>query len=401
MRNKVEFKKALILSIAIILIGILIFEIVNYYQYKKYTQNFNEKLVAILNNIDDNELDKTKIVEILNGSTDYNINFSNYGIDINNDSLILENDQYYKQFAITNLSIIVVLSLCLMAVFIKYNVNKDKRFREIVKYIKQINNKDYKLDIQDNTEDELSILKNDLYKITVSLKEAAENSSKDKILLKNSLSDISHQLKTPLTSITITLDNILENQEMNDSMRNKFVYDIKREILNINFLVNSLLKLSRLDANSVNFINKEEKVENIIYEGIKNVSALCDLKNIVIEVRGDNKATIICDFMWQVEAVTNILKNGIEHSKENSKIIVSIEENKLYTQIKIRDFGIGIDEKDLSHIFERFYKGKNSSSESVGIGLALAKSIIEKNNGIISVSSNLEEGTVFNLKFFK
>ena len=144
----------------------------------------------------------------------------------------------------------------LISIFLKYNHSKDKKLKEITKYIEEINNKNYKLDIEDNTEDELSILKNEIYKTTIMLKEVAENSMKDKTCLKDSLSDISHQLKTPLTSIIIMLDNILDNPNMDDATKNEFIKDIKREIVNINFLVESLLKISKLDASSVTFINK-------------------------------------------------------------------------------------------------------------------------------------------------
>lgn len=149
-------------------------------------------------------------------------------------------------------------------VFLKYNKSKDKKLAEITRYIEEINNKNYKLDIDDNTEDELSILKNEIYKTTVMLKEVAENSRLDKANLKDSLSDISHQLKTPLTSITIMLDNILDNKDMDEDTRNDFIKDIKREIINVNFLVETLLKLSKLDANSIKFINKEEDIRKAI-----------------------------------------------------------------------------------------------------------------------------------------
>lgn len=125
------------------------------------------------------------------------------------------------------------------------------------------------------------------------------------------------------------------------------------------------------------------------------------MKNIKINLNGNKEIKVKCDFKWQVEAITNILKNCIEHSNANSKISINYEENKIYSKIEIKDEGVGIDKEDLPHIFERFYKGKNSSSDSIGIGLALAKSIIEKNNGYISVNSKLNEGSIFTIKYFK
>ena len=250
------------------------------------------------------------------------------------------------------------------------------------------------------SEDELSILKNEIYKTTIMLKEAADNSNKDRIKLKKSLEDISHQLKTPITSILIMLDNIIEDPDMDASVRNDFIIDIKRNVANINFLVQTLLKLSKFDSNTVNFIKQENELENIAKESIQNVASLCDLKNINIELNIKNNSKIVCDLKWQIEAITNLLKNAIEHSKDNEKVVITVDSNNVYSMIEIQDLGDGIAEKDLPHIFERFYKGENSTSESIGIGLALAKTIIEQDNGNISVDSD-GNGTRFIVKYFK
>lgn len=368
MKNKVELKKTIILGIIVSFVLSLIFFYLNYIEYRKYTEVFNKKINTIIENVKSNypEADINKIVDILN-NTDVNSQDALwiYGIDIIEDSIILQNDKNFKKFLIFEVGIFGILFISLSFVFLRYNRKKDKKLREITEYIEEINRKNYKLDIEDNTEDELSILKNDVYKTTVMLKEVSENSIQDKIKIKDSLADISHQLKTPLTSIIIMLDNMLDNKEMNIETREQFIKDIKREVTNINFLVASLLKLSKFDANMINFSNNEECVERIIKEAIKNVEGLCDLKNVTIVTSGNNEDTINCDFKWQVEAITNILKNCVEHSYDNSKIDINYENNKLYTKIEIKDYGIGISERDLKHIFERFYKGKNSSSDSV------------------------------------
>lgn len=232
------------------------------------------------------------------------------------------------------------------------------------------------------------------------LRESAENSKQDKISLKKSLTDISHQLKTPLTSIMILLDNIIENGEMDSKTKEEFAKDTKREVININFLVQALLKLSKLDVNSVTFLNEEIYLKDIVSNSIKNVATLCDLKNINIKVT-NNTAKAFCDLKWQTEAITNILKNCIEHSENSSVIEILCEENEVYSKIEIKDFGKGIDKEDLKHIFERFYKGKNASADSIGIGLALSKSIVQKNNGSINATSELGKGTKFVIKYFK
>ena len=404
MKNKIEFKKAIVISCLTIILISVIFQLVLIYQYKAYTNNFNKKIEMIITNVESQYpgIDTNEIMKIINNETDEKTDiFKEYGINLEKDSIIIKNDKLFIRFSIINLCLIVGLAFIVLIIFIKYNNSKDKKLQEITKYIEEINNKNYKLDIEDNTEDELSILKNEIYKTTVMLKEVAENSVKDKVNLKDSLSDISHQLKTPLTSMSIMVDNIMDNPEMDSKTRSEFIKDIRREIININFLVNSLLKLSKLDSNSVYFINKEVYVEEIILESIKNVSVLCDLKNIDILVDGNKQIKINCDLKWQVEAITNILKNCVEHSKNNSKIEIFYEENNVYTKIEIKDYGVGIDKEDLTHIFERFYKGKNSSNESVGIGLALSKSIIENNNGYIGVESEIRKGSLFIIKYFK
>ena len=389
-KKNLKLKNTLIKCGIVVFLFVGIFLIFFYKQYKDYTHNFNEKISAIFNVIQEKypDVDKNELMEILNSENTSNLDlFREYGIDINENSVILINDNYFNKYLIVSLSILLILAIALISLFLMYNKSKDRKIKEITKYIEEINKKNYKLNIEDNSEGELSILKNELYKTTVMLKEVAENSVNDKINLKNSLSDISHQIKTPLTSILIMLNNILDDKNMDENIRNDFIKDIQREITNIQFLVESLLKLSKIDSNSVTFIKKHIKIKELVGEATKNVSIICDLKNIKIDVFGNDTDEIICDIKWQIEAVTNILKNCVEHSKENSKIEIKYEQNKMYSKIEIKDYGVGIDKKDLPHIFERFYKGKNSSKDSVGIGLALSKSIIESENGFIQVES--------------
>lgn len=404
MKNKIELKKMCITSCIVIIIFLITFSILIYKQYKTYTYNFNQKISGIIDNVLKKypDIEKREIVEILNSSYKTNNEIlREYGIELDKDSVILENNTDFQKFIIIDISTLIVFILILSIIFFKYNHSESKKINEITKYIEEINRGNYKLNIEENTEDELSILKNELYKITIMLKEVAENSQKDKTTLKDSLSDISHQIKTPITSILIMLDNILSDENMPEDIKKDFIKDIKREIVNIKFLVESILKLSKIDSNSIKFIKKEVFIKDIINEAVKNVSMLSELKNIEIIVSGDDSIKTICDLKWQVEAITNILKNCIEHSYENRKIYINYNQNNMYTELKIEDNGTGIDAKDLPHIFERFYKGKNSSSDSVGIGLALSKSIIESNNGYIQVDSELNKGTTFIIKYLK
>ena len=405
MKNKIRLQYFFLTYLIIIIISSIIFFFINRYEYNTYTKNYNYKINSIVNLVKDKypDITESEIIEIINQVDDSSpYILYKYGIDLDNSSVILDNKNKYDLFLIINISfVIVVLSLLLIS-FIIYNKKKDKDIKDITKCIEQINKKNYELQIDSNTEDELSILKNEIYKTTITLKEAVENSLKDKANLKKSLEDISHQLKTPLTSILVMLDNIIDDPEMDEDTRNEFIRDIKRNVVNINFLVQALLKLSKFDANTIHFIKKETYVRDIIDDSIKNVSTICDLKNISVEsnLKLKSNASIVCDKAWQVEAITNILKNAIDHSKEGSKVLIKSTNHNVYSKIEIIDFGDGISPKDIPHIFERFYKGSNASADSIGIGLALAKTIIEEDNGTIDVESN-DKGTKFTIKYFK
>lgn len=403
MKNKIRLKQYIISTFIVSICLFVLFLAFNIYEYKTYTNNFNNKIGAIISVIKDKypEITDKEIAEIIN-SDEFETNdfFTKYGIDINNKSILIKNDKDYHIFLVINMSFLAITIIILLILYIRYNHKKENDIKDIIKCIEQINKKNYELQIDSISEDELSILKNEIYKTTIMLKESAENSNKDKINLKKSLEDISHQLKTPLTSILVMLDNIIEEPDMDINIRNDFVRDIKRNVVNINFLVQALLKLSKFDANTVHFIKQENDLKTIIKESIKNVSPLCDLRNINIEFNAKDKSKIVCDAKWQIEAITNIIKNAVDHSKNNSTVTINLSNNNVYSMIEIIDKGEGISKKDISHIFERFYKGENSTSDSIGIGLALAKTIIEEDNGSISVESN-KIGTKFTIKYFK
>lgn len=403
MKNKIELKKYIISTLIVFICLFILFLFLNIYEYKTYTKNFNNKISAIINVIkkDYPKITDKEIIKIINnGTLKTNDFFNKYGIDVNNKSILIKNDRDYHKFLAINLSFLTITVVILLIIYIRYNYKKEKDIKDIIKCIEQINKKNYEIQIDSISEDELSILKNEIYKTTIMLKEAAENSSKDKLNLKKSLEDISHQLKTPLTSILVMLDNIIEDSNMEEKIRNDFIVDIKRNVLNINFLVQSLLKLSKFDANTVHFVKQENDLKTIVEESIKNVSTLCDLRNINVKLNIKENSKIICDDKWQIEALTNIIKNAIEHSKNNSNIIINIENNNVYSMIEVIDFGEGIAKKDIKHIFERFYRCKNTKTDSIGIGLALAKTIIEEDKGTISVESNKLE-TKFIVKYYK
>ena len=378
-------------------------------QYKTVTITLNEKIAEIMGKISESnpEIDSREIIEILNSAKNTEQyekgqkELSKYGIEIDKINSIKLIENQMKTNLKLNILIIVLFSILWMTIIVLYLRKRDKKIKQITNYINQIKNKKYDLNIEENTEDELSNLKNELYKITIMLKEESEISKKDKENLKMSVEDISHQLKTPLTSITIMLDNLKDNPNMEEKTKQKFIFEISKQVEWINWLVISMLKLSKLDANVVQFYDEKINLKKFIGEIIKNLEIPIEVKNQKIIIDGDENVSFIGDYKWQQEAITNIIKNCIEHNENNGTIYINYEENSLFTKITIRDEGEGISKEDLKHIFERFYKGKNSSENSVGIGLALAKNIIEKNNGMINCKSELDKGTEFVIKYMK
>lgn len=402
MSNNVYLRKYLLKSLCVIMFFIILLCLVNKVEYNKYKYNTNQKINGIVAKIQEKypEIEKEEIIEILNSNNKNNL-FNEYGYDINKDSYINQNNEVYIKFNILKIFILLLSFMILIYLFVRYYFKRDNEIEKIIKCLEKINQKNYEIDINDVSEDKLSILKHEIYKTTVMLKENTEKANQDKINLKNSLQDISHQLKTPLTSSIIMLDNIIDDLENDIEIKPEFIKKVKKDISKISFLIQSILKLSMFESNTITFIRKEIPVKKIINSSIENIENLCDLKNIKIVVKDRSKNKIYCDYRWQVEALTNILKNAVDYSFNDSIIIVEVDKNNTYTLIKIKDFGKGMSEDETINIFKRFYKGKNSSSDSNGIGLSLAKAIIENDNGRVIVNSLKGEGTTFSIKYFK
>lgn len=405
MSNKQSLKKLIFIVVfATACLGTIMVYVSNKYM-ENYNRINNEKLEAVILAVHDKypELTCNEIMEIL--EADYNTVdnpgslFETYGIDASEDALVLSNTSAKKRMVILCVSVFVFEAAVLITIFLLYEHRRYKEIYDITKCIENINHKIYHMDIDSNTEDELSILKNEIYKTTIMLKEDAENSKLAKKLLKDSLSDISHQLKTPLTSITIMLDNLYDNPDMDARARQRFLRDMRREISNINFMVQSLLKLSKLDANTVEFKNEKVSLSELVRESVKNIAALSDLKNVDINISG-NDYIICCDRRWQIEAISNILKNSVEHSDEGSTVDINMDDNHVFTKLTITNYGGEISENDKAHLFERFFRGANATAESVGIGLALAKSIVEGCGGAITVDSSNGK-TTFSIIYYK
>ena len=398
-----SLRTAILTGLILIFIFAGIFLIVLKIQNKHYTKIMNDKINLIVNNVvknypDVKEEDILKILNDKNNNSEDILKKYGYDNEISNINELQKEMDYAK---VQDLVLITLFGLISLSVYLVYVINQEKKIKEINAYINQINNKNYTLKIKDNDDDELSKLRNELYKTTIILKEAAENSKKEKEELSTALADISHQLKTPLTSIRIMLDNINDNPDMAEDVRNDFILEISKQVDWISSLVISLLKIAKFDAGTIKMENEKIDAQKLINDVIDSLAILIEVKEIKIETNIDKNASFIADYKWQKEALINILKNSVEHSYQGSKILITVENNSVFLKIKIQDYGQGISKEDLKHIFERFYKAKNSSEDSIGIGLSLSKAIIEKNNGYIKVDSEPEKGSTFEIKYMK
>lgn len=254
--------------------------------------------------------------------------------------------------------------------------------------------------LDDYSEGELSILQEAVKKLTLRLRYQADALSKDKAYLADSLADISHQLRTPLTSMNL-LSALLSQPCLDDNKRMEYVQDLQRQLSRIDWLISTLLKMSRLDAGTVTLSQSKVSVRELIEKASSPLEIPMELKNQQLTVSMDGSESFTGDLSWSAEALGNILKNCMEHTPEGGRITVTCSENALFTEIKVSDTGEGIAEEDLPHLFERFYKGKNASSESIGIGLALSRTIITSQNGTVKAENLKDGGSMFTIRFYK
>lgn len=399
-------KRCLILSFVIVAAAVALSFTLLRVRHRDFVNEENEKVAAILEKVMEkypqvNE--KELIDEVMSGDGTSGYILDKYGISEGELLLYGSNGDYKIMFCLVALTV-CVSALLLLAVFMLYDHGKNREIREIAEYVRQINRGNFAMKIDNNTENELSVLKNEVYKTTIMLKEAADASVKDKLLLKDALSDISHQLKTPITALCINLDNLdfIEEQselgsidtEKAAEMRSKFISNARRDVHKISSMVQIILKFSRLDSGTVEFERGSHRIGELAVQAAANVEELAELRNVSVDVScdGDDGEPFVCDFMWQVEALTNIVKNAVEHAEKNVKIVY--ESGKIAKRICVKNDGSGLSEADMEHLFERFYRGENAVGDSVGIGLAMAKTIVEKDRGMISVE-NHEDGVSF------
>lgn len=392
-------KKYIILSIMAFVIIMTTNIIISLNIYDNYNKKETNDKYLVIGNIINSNNDKDKLIlgYLHNQNIDIGKNYLNDNITLN------INNQIYNHNLKRNLIIYSVFStficyILFMLLIILYKKSQDKKINEISNYMNSVLNGNYSLDIRSYEEGRLSILKNDIYKITVKLKEQTDMAINEKNNLEMILSDISHQIKTPLTSMYV-INDLLKSDKLSKKEKIDFLNKNESQLERIEWLVTSLLKLSRLDNGFVKLKKEKVEVAKLIDNCLNPLLIPIELKNQNVVKQIDN-FEIDIDFNWFSEAIINILKNAHEHTNAFGTIKVEASDNSMYSSIIISDNGTGISKQDLPHIFERFYKGDNQK-ESIGIGLNMAKKIIDLSGGEINVLSTPSVGTTFIIKIYK
>ena len=321
----------------------------------------------------------------------------NENISLNNEPIIKSSLPKIIRLNALFIAVIFIVIILMVMVYFKNFYNDIKDMTDYVYHSSE--GRDFEMKKR-NQEGQIGLLKTELLKMTNILKEKVDLLNKEKIFLNDTISDISHQLKTPMTSLIILND--LMYGEISKETKHEFLNKIKSQLTRMEWLIKSMLKLSKIEAKVIDFNKEKVNVKELITRAIQPSLILIELKNINISISGEEDITYIGDINWSTEALVNVIKNCVEHTPTGGNLDIKYEQNPLYLEIIIKDDGEGIDKKDLPHIFKRFYKGKsNSKEDSIGIGLAMTKSIIESQNGDIYVKSEKNKGTEFHIVIHK
>ncbi len=314
---------------------------------------------------------------------------------------ILSNFGYYPSnlgimdttaFWIASLSFLTGGILFLFS-FWYWHRKSDARIQTLTGYLERINTGVQGL-VLESTDDEFSKLQDEIYKTVTELYQTREEALAARNNFAENLSNIAHQLKTPITSISLTVQ--MAKEYLGDTR----AAEIERQINRLMHLEEALLLLSRIDAGTLAFDRKPTDVFTILSLASDNLYELFMQKGVLIDVPELGEININVDLNWTMEAFMNLMKNCIEAAGTGTAVHCSYEKNPLYVEIRIWDEGEGFAKEDLSHLFERFYRGENAKNTGIGIGLSLSKAIIERQNGIICAFNLPNAGACFEIRFY-
>lgn len=358
---------------------------------------------AIVNEVLENHPElETEIIDALSSvstTNDFSV-LDKYGLTHLSSLDYLDNiADLKKTFYIVYICFFLFLTIVFFFYFFRSEQRRKKEILQIDNYLFSLLSQNINVNLKDFQSGELATLQNDLMKVTSRLKNALESSTQDKKELSKTLEDISHQLKTPLTSLLILNDN-LSSFSLDEKTRQEFLKKQEQIILHMKSLIITLLKVSQIESGMILLKKEPVSMKKLLENVLEQLDLQLVAKNIQLNIHCDESYNVLGDFTWLSEAILNIVKNACEHSHENGKIDIFIKENPMYLELSITDYGEGILKKDLKHIFERFYKS-SSDKDSIGIGLNLTKTILERSNATITCKSEVGKYTTFILHFYK
>ena len=305
----------------------------------------------------------------------------------------LPDNVYINRYKLIWMNLALALFAGLLASFQSARGEK-KLKRELLKlsdYLRALHRGEDKLVLRD---DLFGQLRDDIYKTVLILRESREKALADRALLKRNIEDITHQIKTPLTTIRLMLDLITQDE----ANQTEHIARLDEEIDRLNRLTSALLKLSSLDAGAIAFRSERFNAESMIYEAIQPIEGLIQQKQVELRLAGQDYE-IKGDRSWLMEAFLNLVKNAVEAVDDRGIVEIRLSENDIYKSMAVRDNGPGIAADDMRHIFDRFFKTQNAQKESFGIGLSMAKSIVEGHGGSLEVEST-STGSCFEIRFY-
>jgi Signal transduction histidine kinase len=407
--GNIEFKKAirilLIIQIIFALLIILAFYFESFELKKEVRDNYAAIVGKVLKNNPGMEQDLVKALESKESSVDISYGgkvLSKYGFFSS-----LESHPFYKQLSDKRLLIIILLIIfsfagAFLILYLGYN-SFYKKVRILSEASEQVVEGNYVKSIPTSDEGDFGILEHRFNQMCERLNQGMASLKSEKNFLRETISDISHQLKTPLSTLMINNELMLNDSDMDLESRTAFLRRNGEQLKRMEWLIHSLLKMARLEAGSIVFRIEEEQLADIISDAINNLDEIADSKGIIVRINKPGSPVIFKgDSEWLIEALINIIKNAYEHCHQNGEVSIDIFETSLFYGLAIKDNGIGISAKDLPNIFKRFYKSDNSVKQnSVGIGLALSKSIIEGQGGSITAKSEVGKGSEFTITFLK
>lgn len=386
---------------------ILIFGAFSIFQYKNLKniyleqQNINKRIVGkLVNKYPKSESDIVK--SVYSESEEYeNIGqkiLKKYGYDENYNMIRNINfQQHLKYFLVNNLIVFVVVIILIMLILSNLMKYVFSKLKIISKNIENIIHNKYVIESDFKEEGVLNIIHSDLNKLSRSLNLKIKNINKEKESIKELVTDISHQLKTPLASLKL-YNSLLLEEELDEEDRIEFLTTNKMSINKLHNLIDSLVNISRLEASMINIKKEDKSIKQTLTKAIDSVKAKARLKNIKINLIDFEDKIILHDSKWTEESIFNILENGVKYTHDNGKIEVSLQETINFIRIDIKDNGIGIDKSEFNNIFKRFYRSeKVEEVEGSGVGLYLSRKIIESQGGNVIVSSKIGQGSKFSL----